>query len=102
MRTSGRTDSKRTSAFKKAGRRAPAAARMIWHMCSGSITSAFRAGSSEAPCSREMRALYTQTTIGGVGEINQANGFTGNQSVGQYLWGGYVEAAYNILDLLAP
>jgi len=50
----------------------------------------------------EMRALYTQTTIGGVGEINQANGFTGNQSVGQYLWGGYVEVAYNILDLLAP
>ncbi len=49
-----------------------------------------------------MRALYTQTTIGGVGEINQANGFTGNQSVGQYLWGGYVEVAYNILNLLAP
>ncbi len=50
----------------------------------------------------EMRALYTQTTIGGVGEINEANGFTGNQSVGQYLWGGYVEAAYNILNLIAP
>jgi len=50
----------------------------------------------------EMRALYTQTTIGGVGEINQANGFTGNQSVGQYLWGGYVEVAYNILNVFAP
>ena len=50
----------------------------------------------------EMRALYTQTTIGGVGEINQANGLSGNQSVGQYLWGGYVEAAYNILNVLAP
>lgn len=50
----------------------------------------------------ELRALYTQTTIGGVGEINEANGFTGNQSVGQYLWGGYVEVAYNILDLFAP
>ena len=32
----------------------------------------------------ETRALYTQTTIGGVGEINQANGLTGNESVGQY------------------
>jgi hypothetical protein len=50
----------------------------------------------------EMRALYTQTTIGGVGEINEANGFTGNQSAGQYLWGGYVEVAYNILNILAP
>lgn len=50
----------------------------------------------------EMRALYTQTTIGGVGEINQANGLTGNESVGQTLWGGYVELAYNILEVLAP
>ena len=50
----------------------------------------------------EMRALYTQTTIGGVGEINQANGFTGDQSVGQYMWGGYAELAYNILNVLAP
>jgi hypothetical protein len=50
----------------------------------------------------EMRALYTQTTIGGVGEINQANNLVGNESVGQYMWGGYVELAYNILNLLAP
>lgn len=50
----------------------------------------------------EMRALYTQTTIGGAGEINQANGLTGDNSVGQYMWGGYVELAYNILEILAP
>jgi hypothetical protein len=50
----------------------------------------------------EMRALYTQTTIGGVGEINQAHGFTGSDSVGQSMWGGYVEVAYNILNLVAP
>jgi hypothetical protein len=37
-----------------------------------------------------------------VGEINQANGLTGNESVGQYMWGGYVELAYNILTLIAP
>jgi hypothetical protein len=50
----------------------------------------------------EMRALYTQTTIGGAGEINEAHGFTGSDSVGQSMWGGYVEVAYNILNLLAP
>ena len=50
----------------------------------------------------ETRVLYTQTTIGGVDAINQANGLTGNQSVGQYMWGGYAELAYNVLNALAP
>jgi hypothetical protein len=54
----------------------------------------------------EMRALYTQTTIGGVGQIDQVpqvnQPLTGNNSVGQYLWGGYVELAYDVLRCLAP
>ncbi len=50
----------------------------------------------------ETRVLYTQTTIGGVDAINQANSLTGNQSVGQYMWGGYAELAYNVLNVLAP
>jgi hypothetical protein len=50
----------------------------------------------------EGRALYTQTTIGGVGQIDQANGLTGGNSVGQFMWGGYVEGAYNVMNLLAP
>ncbi|HVO33271.1 MAG TPA: hypothetical protein VMU17_05090 [Elusimicrobiota bacterium] len=50
----------------------------------------------------DWRALYTQTTIGGVGEIDQANGLTGNQSVGQYLWGGYIEVAYDVFTIMMP
>jgi hypothetical protein len=50
----------------------------------------------------EGRALYTQTTIGGVGQINEANGLSGDNSVGQFLWGGYVEGAYNVMNVLAP
>jgi hypothetical protein len=50
----------------------------------------------------ETRALYVQETIGNVNEIDQANGLTNNQSVGQYLWGGYAELSYNVLNLLAP
>lgn len=50
----------------------------------------------------EARALYTQTTLGGVGEINQANTLTGSNSVGQFMWGGYAELAYNVMNVLAP
>ncbi len=50
----------------------------------------------------KLRALYTQTTVGGVGEVNQANGLSGNQSVGQFMWGGYVELAYNVMNVVAP
>ncbi|MFI5362252.1 MAG: hypothetical protein ACHQ49_09810 [Elusimicrobiota bacterium] len=50
----------------------------------------------------ETRVLYTQTTIGGVDAIDQANGLTGNASVGSYLWGGYAELSYNVLGVLAP
>jgi hypothetical protein len=50
----------------------------------------------------ETRVLYTQTTIGSVSAINQTNGLTGNQSVGQYMWGGYAELSYNVLNVFAP
>lgn len=50
----------------------------------------------------ETRALYVQETIGNVNEIDQANSLTGNQSVGEYMWGGYVEVAYNVMNVLAP
>jgi len=50
----------------------------------------------------EARALYALVTIGGVDEINQANHLTGNQSVGQSMWGGYMEVAYNIMNLINP
>jgi len=50
----------------------------------------------------EARALYTQNTLGGVSGINDINGLSGTDSIGQYMWGGYVEVAYNILNLVAP
>lgn len=45
----------------------------------------------------ELKALYTETHIGNVGALNAAQGFAGNKSVGIDLFGGYVEAAYDVL-----
>ncbi|MBI4209753.1 MAG: hypothetical protein HY538_08635 [Deltaproteobacteria bacterium] len=60
----------------------------------------------------ETRALYTQATITDVGEINAIpredtdddgeldTGLTGNKSVGEKLYGGYLETAYNVFSPL--
>lgn len=47
-----------------------------------------------------VRGLYAEGTIGNVGDLNAAQGFTGNQSVGRRFFGGYGEAAYDVLTLL--
>ena len=45
----------------------------------------------------KLRGLYTRATVDDVTELNQALGFTGNQSVGEQLEGGYLEAGYDVL-----
>ncbi len=45
----------------------------------------------------KLRGLYTRATVDDVTELNQALGFTGNQSVGEKLEGGYLEAGYDVL-----
>lgn len=47
-----------------------------------------------------LRALYAEGAIGAAADVNAAQGFTGNQSVGRRLFGGYAEAAYDVLSLL--
>lgn len=46
----------------------------------------------------ELRGLYTKGTIGEVSLINSKNGYTGSNSVGERLFGGYAQAAYNVLS----
>ena len=50
----------------------------------------------------KLRGLYARGSIGDVAKINNANGLAGNQSVGEHLWGGYVEGAYDWLPLVCP
>lgn len=45
----------------------------------------------------ELRGLYSRTTVGEVGLINAAQGYTGNASVGERMWGSYGQLAYNVL-----
>jgi len=47
-----------------------------------------------------VKGLYTEGHIGNVDALNAAQGFTGNQSVGRRLFGGYAEAAFDVLTLL--
>jgi hypothetical protein len=47
----------------------------------------------------EVKALYTEVRIGNVAQLNAAQGFTGNKSVGSELFGGYVEAAYDVFSV---
>lgn len=49
----------------------------------------------------ELKALYTEARIGNVGALNAAQGFTlaGKNSVGSALFGGYLEAAFDVLSL---
>ncbi|MFI5350281.1 MAG: hypothetical protein ACHQ2Z_12105 [Elusimicrobiota bacterium] len=47
-----------------------------------------------------VKALYTEGRIGNVDQLNAAQGFVGNQSVGSRIFGGYAEAAFDVLTLL--
>jgi hypothetical protein len=47
----------------------------------------------------ELRTLYAQGTIGDVTQINQKNGLTGTSSIGEKIFGGYVQVAFDILSL---
>jgi len=46
------------------------------------------------------RALYAEGTIGNAANINAAQGFVGSQSVGRRLFGGYAEAAFDVMTLV--
>ena len=45
-----------------------------------------------------LRGLYSQATLDDVAELNQALGYSGVQSVGEKLEGGYLEAGYDFLS----
>lgn len=47
----------------------------------------------------EIRALYARGTVSDAALINQGQGVTGNDSVGEVLWGSYVQGAFNVLSL---
>ncbi len=47
-----------------------------------------------------VKALYAEGTIGGAADLNAAQGFTGNQSIGRRLFGGYAEASFDLLTLI--
>jgi hypothetical protein len=44
-----------------------------------------------------LRGLYTLSTVGDVARLNDAQGFTGNESIGERLTGWYLEAGYDML-----
>ena len=46
----------------------------------------------------EVRGLYSRGSVGQVSLINTAQGFTGNKSVGERIWGGYGQFAYNVFS----
>jgi hypothetical protein len=46
-----------------------------------------------------VRGLYAEGTIGNAADLNAAQGFAGAQSVGRRLFGGYAEAAFDVLTL---
>lgn len=49
-----------------------------------------------------LRALGAMAEVDDVSELNTANGFVGNESVGEEMEGYYFEAGYDVLGLLAP
>jgi hypothetical protein len=49
----------------------------------------------------QARALWVETRIDDVDRINQAQGFTGNQSVGEAQFGAYAEVGFDVLSLAA-
>ena len=48
----------------------------------------------------DIRGLFALATVDDVAQINQVRGFTGNESVGERLIGGYVQAGYDVLQSL--
>ncbi len=49
-----------------------------------------------------VRGLAAMATVDDVVELNAAQGFVGQQSVGEEMQGAYAELGYDVLDLLAP
>ena len=49
----------------------------------------------------ELRGLFALADLSDVTELNTLRGLTGGASVGERLWGGYVEAGYNVLTTAA-
>lgn len=47
-----------------------------------------------------VKGLYTEGRVGNVDRLNAAQGFAGNQSVGSRMFGGYAEAAFDVLTLV--
>ncbi len=47
----------------------------------------------------ELRGLYARIGLGDASLINAAQGVTGGSSVGERMWGGYLQAAYNLFAL---
>ena len=47
-----------------------------------------------------VKGLYAEGTIGNAADLDVAQGFAGNQSIGRRLFGGYGEASYDVLTLL--
>jgi hypothetical protein len=47
----------------------------------------------------ELRGLYARGALGDAARINDRNALTGSKSVGERFFGGYVEAAFDILSL---
>lgn len=47
----------------------------------------------------ELRGIYTQGRIGDVADLNAKNGLTGNSSIGERLFGGYLQVAFDVLSL---
>lgn len=47
----------------------------------------------------ELRGLYGRVRVNDVSDINAKNGLTGNKSVGEKMFGGYLQVAYDLLSL---
>ena len=47
-----------------------------------------------------LKALYAEGRIGNVDQLNAAQGYAGNQSVGSRIFGGYAECAFDVLTLM--
>lgn len=45
----------------------------------------------------ELRGLYSRVSVGDVALINEAQAFPGTKSVGEQMWGGYGQVAFNVL-----
>jgi len=46
----------------------------------------------------ELRGLYSRAELDDVARLNEALGYTGSQSVGEKLFGGYLQAGYDLLS----